>query len=261
MKTDYEQLISKDRGLLNHTRLLKAMVIILLTLMLMLMQAFRPPQLKLYLLWIFAFILLIRSVSCSMLSVIPNHSLSSDIFLSFASHRLFLASLLLTGDWSSAVWCFRSLHQLLACASLQNSHRIADWLQLHSVTVQCHIEAAFPPRTHRGGVICNRGRWGNALLHHISQSCYFFREMTFFSFENDSSCNEHSVQEKSESAAPHFSSPTTSIWVTVICGMFPVIAENNTTAKEHTHVCAHAHTYIKIFITNQSHIHTKVQTQ
>lgn len=176
MKTDYVQLISKDRGLLNHTRLLKAMVIILLTLMLMLMlmQAFRPLWLKLYLHWNFAFILFIRSISCNMLSVIPNHSLSSDIFLSFASHRSFLASLLLTGDWSSAVWCFRSLHQLLACASLQNSHRTADWVQLRSVTLQCHIEAAFPPQTHRGGVICNRGRWGNALLHHVSQSCYFF---------------------------------------------------------------------------------------
>lgn len=82
----------------------------------------------------------------------------------FSFIHLFFVSLSLIGDWSTAVWCCSLLPQLLACASIQNCHLTADRLQLYSFAEQCHIKAASSPQTHTGGVISNRGRWGNMLV-------------------------------------------------------------------------------------------------
>lgn len=64
---------------------------------------------------------------------------------------------------------------------------------------------------------------------------------------------------KNDSVAPQFPSPTTSVWVTVICGMFPATAENNTRAiaraqtETNTRAWTHeTHTHTQIFIINQS---------
>lgn len=59
---------------------------------------------------------------------------------------------------------------------------------------------------------------------------------------------------KNYSVVPQFPSPTTSIWVTVICGMFPAIAENNTRASAYTLTHAHAHMHAEILIMSQSYL-------
>lgn len=55
---------------------------------------------------------------------------------------------------------------------------------------------------------------------------------------------------KNDSAAPQFPSPTSSVWVTVFCGMFPAIAENNTKASARTHMHTETHTHTLILMIN-----------
>lgn len=89
----------------------------------------------------------------------------------------------------------------------------------------------------------------------------------FFSFEKWHSCSVLRMihvqrtrrSGKNDSVAPQFPSPTTSVWVTVICGMFPATAENNTRAIAHAHTETNTrawthetHTHTQIFIINQS---------
>lgn len=59
---------------------------------------------------------------------------------------------------------------------------------------------------------------------------------------------------KNDSAAPRFPSPTTSVWATVFCGMFPAIAENNTRATAYKNTHTHAHTHGRTLILIINHI-------
>lgn len=123
--------------------------------------------------------------------------------MSFLSERqrpflcvlLFLFFKSLIGDWSSGVWCVGLLPQHVACAPLQDRHLAADRRQLSSVTAQCHVAAASPPQTHTGGVVCDSGRWGDAVVRCCSARLFvkplggiFFFFLSFFSLEKWHSC-------------------------------------------------------------------------
>lgn len=84
---DYKQLVSKDGGLLNHARLLQAMVA----------SNFGPFKMQ-------------------TVHICPKPCIVLICVMDFAS-------LLLLGGWSNAVQRFHPLPGLLACVSVQNSHR------------------------------------------------------------------------------------------------------------------------------------------
>lgn len=166
--------------------------------------------------------------------------------------------MLIIGEWSFAVgWSFSVLPQLVACASIQNCYLTADWLQRYHVAAQCHIKAASSSQTHRGGVICYRGRWGDTTVClKLLWGFFFFLQRNYILVEF---CEWFMLQRtqcsgKNYSVVPQFPSPTTSIWVTVICGMFPAIAENNTRASAYTLTHAHTHMHAEILIMSQSYL-------